>query len=123
METDEQRQKEEPQAVEPEDEPEPEDDGPERLDLDPLDLAILGALPEEGTRIGKYLLDTRNVRQIARDLDDPHVTTTIIGRRFHDLRKFGYVIGRVRGTGSTNWQRTKLGTEAVGEPEKSENGQ
>lgn len=109
----------------PEDDETVEEEEDDTFDLDPLDLAILGVLPEEGTRLGKYLLDTRNVRQIARDLDDKYVTPTVIGRRFGDLRKHGYVVGRKRGSNAaTAWQRTKLGTATVNEAEAgSENGQ
>ena len=98
----------------------------DELDLDPLDLAILEALPDEGTRIGKYLLDSRTAKQLARELDDKPVTPTVIGRRFIELRKFGYAVGRTRGSGSTHWQRTKLGASMFKADEQettSDNGQ
>lgn len=79
------------------------------MKLDDLDLAILDVLPDEGSRLGKYLIDARDSTRIKKALEDPYLTPNIIGRRLTDLHGLGLVVQPTsRGSkGGRLWQRTE----------------
>lgn len=81
------------------------------MKLDDLDLAILDVLPDEGARLGKYLVDARDSKRIKKSLEDPHLTTNIIGRRLSDLQVEGLVVQATTraAKGGRLWQRTDKG--------------
>lgn len=79
--------------------------------LDDLALAILAILPEQGSKIGKYLADAKSSQTIKKELDDPYVNPQNIGRRLANLREFGLVlpIGKRDARAGHLWQRTPAG--------------
>lgn len=86
----------------------------DRYSLDDLDYAILAALPNEGTKIGKYLPDGRTSVQLHKELDDAYVTPGGVAKRLTALRDRGYVVAAPgapkRGA---SWQRTKNGADLL----------
>lgn len=79
------------------------------MKLDDLDLAILDVLPDEGSRLGKYLVDARDSKRIKKALEDPYLTPNIIGRRLTDLQGLGLVVQATTRAahGGRLWQRTE----------------
>lgn len=81
----------------------------------PLDIAILRTLPEEGSRIGKYLWDGKRVSSILKELNSEGLTSDNISGRLrlmfaHKLVSKVQMLGNTRGHGSkVGWQRTPDG--------------
>lgn len=97
-----------------------------------LDYAILGVLPEEGTKLGwtviakqaKGIVADLNERLPASAAPEARVRSSQINGRLRVLRLGGYVVGRtVQPVGhGQGWQRTPKGKRLLAEYEAAESG-
>jgi hypothetical protein len=87
---------------------------PRKFELDDLDRAILAMLPNEGSKLGKYLNDGLSVKGIAKSLSDTQLPTSVITGRMNSLRFQGMVVG-VKGTSreDVRYQVTQKGKDSL----------
>jgi hypothetical protein len=81
-----------------------------RLELTDLDKAILGHLPDEGSKRGKYLPEARTVAQLKKLLADGELTSGLISGRLRLMATVGLTTSvPIPGGdgGGRGWQKRK----------------
>jgi len=89
------------------------------FEMTEVDWAILGTLPKQGEKVGKFIPKARNVQDIRKDLGDPVLTSNLIAGRLRWLRAAGYASpvkmpASRGGGGALGWQMTPEGEKALG---------
>lgn len=89
---------------------------PPTFDPDPLDLAILTALPNEGATLGRYLADGLSVKAMPNKID-PTITSSTYSGRVRSMVFHGLAV-EVKGAkqGERVYQRTAKGAAYVTTP-------